>query len=75
MSSHSFEDRPDANVPHEAAVDEAIDDQMARTSAHAAIADPGSPGAAYNQAEMVAIRDALVSVLEVLRDAELIPSS
>jgi hypothetical protein len=65
----------DTNVPHEGAVDDAIDAEMRRTSTHVAIADPASPGAAYVQAEAVAVRDAVVAILAVLRDAELIPSS
>lgn len=65
----------DVHVPQEHEHREMVDDALAATSTHAAIADPASPGGSYNQAEMVAIRNALVSVLEVLRDAELIPSS
>lgn len=75
MQTPDYSGVGDEHVPHEANVDEAIDAQMERTSTHAAIANPGSPGATYVQAEAVAVRDALVSVLEVLRDAELIPAS
>ena len=60
----------DENVPHEAAVDAAIDDQMQRTSTHAAIADvtataisdAAAPGAAYNQTEMTNIRNEVVAL-------------
>jgi hypothetical protein len=65
----------DVNVPHESHVDEAIDDQMARTSDHAAIGDVASPSSGYVQAEAVAARNAINAILAVLRDAELIPSS
>ena len=36
MSEHASSDK---HIPHEAAVDAAVDDQLARTSDHAAIAD------------------------------------
>jgi hypothetical protein len=65
----------DENVPHEAKVADAIDDHMARTSNNAAIPDLASPGASYVQAEAVAARDKINLILEVLREAELIPSS
>jgi hypothetical protein len=65
----------DENVPHEANVADAIDDQMARTSSQAAIPDLASPGSSYVQAEAVAARDKINLILKVLRDAELIPSS
>ena len=115
MSEHASHDE---HVPHEAAHDAAIDDQLRRTSAHAAIADllplapedlvaidtvPLSvPSAAYVEAEAVATQEAVNDiltavtdiqtavnallagysdmyqrvndVLEVLRDAELIPT-
>ena len=60
----------DEHVDHEANVDEAIDDQMKRTSTHAAIADvtataisdAASPGSSYVQAEVVALRTELVAL-------------
>ena len=72
MSEHASQD---ANVPHEANVDRAVDDQLARTSDHAAIADLASPGASYVQAEAVAARNKINEILDVLRDAGLIPSA
>lgn len=63
----------DENVPHEAAHAEATDDQMERTSDHAAIPDLASPSATYVQAEAVAARNKINEILDVLRDAELIP--
>lgn len=75
MSEPDYSGVEDTHVPHEAEVDEAIDEQMKRTSTHAAIANPGSPSSSYVQAEAVAVRDALVDILEVLRDAGLIPTS
>lgn len=85
----------DTNIPHEGAHAEALDDQLVRTSDHAAvadvlataIADAASPGATYVQAEVVALRTEIVALnarqvlmiaavnemLDVLRDAELLP--
>lgn len=65
----------DVHVPEEHEHREMVEDALAAASTHAAIANPGSPGSGYVQAEAVAVRDALVSVLEVLRDAGLIPAS
>ncbi len=70
MSEHASHD---THVPHEAAVDAAIDDQLARTSTHAAIPDLASPSASYVQAEAVAARNKINEILAVLRDAQLIP--
>ena len=64
----------DENVPHEAAHAEATDAQLARTSDHAAIPDLAAPGAAYSQAEATAARDKINEILDVLRDAQLIPT-
>ena len=65
----------DTRVPHETNVDAAVDDQLARTSDHAAIADLASPGSSYVQAEAVAARNKINEILDVLRDAGLIPSA
>ena len=65
----------DRHVPHEAAHAEATDDQLARTSDHAAIADLAAPSAIYVEAEALAARDKINEILDVLRDAELIPTS
>lgn len=75
MSEPDYSGVEDTHVPHEGEVDEAIDAQMERTSTHAAIANPDSPGAGYVQAEAVAVRNAVVDILEVLRDAGLIPAA
>jgi hypothetical protein len=64
---------PDEHVPHEEAHAAATDAQMARTSDHAAIPDLASPSATYVQAEAVAARNKINEILDVLRDAELIP--
>jgi len=68
-------DLDDINVPHEGAHADATDAQMRRTSDHAAIADLAAPSAAYVEAEALAARDKINEILDVLRDAELIPSS
>lgn len=63
----------DENVPHEAEVDAAVDAQLARTSDHAAIADLATPSAAYVEAEAIAMQGKINEILDVLRDAGLIP--
>jgi BarA-like signal transduction histidine kinase len=65
----------DENVPHEAEHAAATDAQMRRTSDHAAIADLAAPSAAYVEAEQIAQTNAINAILDVLRDAELIPSA
>lgn len=62
-------------VLHQDAVEEVIDDQLERTSDHAVIADLASPGASYVQAEAVAARGKINEILDVLRDAGLIPTA
>lgn len=64
----------DTNVPHEAAVDAAVDAQMRRTSTHAAITDATASVAVPTKVEFDAVVTRLNAVLAVLRDAELIPS-
>lgn len=68
MSEHAWRDK---NVSHEAAVDAAIDDQLARTSDHGTVADVSglsaattivpvdSPSSTYVQAEAIASRNAI----------------
>lgn len=75
MSEPTYPHVGDTHIPHEGAVDEAVDAQMRRTSAHAAIADLSVPSAAYVEAEAVAAAAAINKILAVLRDAELIPAS
>jgi hypothetical protein len=65
----------DEHVPHEAEHAKATDAQLARTSDHAAIPDLASPSATYVQAEAVAMRNKVNEILDVLRDAELIPAA
>lgn len=73
MNEHASHDE---HVPHEAEVDAAVDDQLARTSSQAAIAnvtataisDAASPGASYVQAEEVAIRTEVVALNARLQD-------
>jgi len=68
-------DYPDKSVPHEGAHRQVVDERLVDTSDHAAIADLASPGASYVQAEAVAARDKINEILDVLRDAGLIPTS
>ena len=76
MSEPDYSNVDDENVPHEAAVAGAIDDQLARTSDNATIAavtataitDAASPGGSYVQAEVVAIRTEVVALNARLQD-------
>jgi hypothetical protein len=63
----------DTNVPHEAAVDKAVDAQMRRTSNQVAIPNAVVAAAAPTKAEFDALVAKFNLVLGVLRDAELIP--
>jgi hypothetical protein len=65
----------DQHVPHEGAHAQATDAQLARTSDHAAIADLAAPSATYVEAEALAARNKINEILDVLRDAGLIPAS
>jgi hypothetical protein len=65
----------DTNVSGETKIDKAIDDQLARTSSGAFIAAAASPGATYNQAEMVAVRNVANACRQILIDAGLMPAS
>lgn len=65
----------DEYIPHEGAHAEATDAQLARTSDHAAIPDLAAPGAVYAEAEALAARNKINEILDVLRDAGLIPVS
>jgi N-acetylglucosamine kinase-like BadF-type ATPase len=62
-------------VSGETKIDKAIDDQLARTSSGAFIAAAASPGATYNQAEMVAVRNVANACRQILIDAGLMPAS
>jgi hypothetical protein len=66
---------PDEHIPHEQEHADATDAQMARTSDHAAIPDlsPAAASGTYVQAEATATRNKVNEILDVLRDAELIP--
>jgi len=75
MSEPDYSNVRDENVPHEGAIAEAVDDQLARTSDHAAVADLAAPSAAYVEAEALAARNKINEILDVLRDAGLIPAS
>ena len=75
MSDYAGHERPGDTVPHQDEVEGVVDSQLAATSDHAAIADLASPGASYVQAEAVAARDKINEILDVLRDAGLIPTS
>lgn len=56
-------------------VEEVLEEKLAGTSDHAAIADLAAPSAAYVEAEQVAQTNKINEILDVLRDAGLIPAS
>ena len=56
-------------------MDEVIEEKLAATSNHAAIADVVAPSAGYVEAEALAHRNTTNEILDVLRDAGLIPAS
>lgn len=64
----------DRHVPHEDAHRTVIDEQLVRTSDHAAIADLAAPSASYVEAEALAARNKINEILDVLRDSGLIPT-
>jgi len=55
---------------HEAVIGERLDGV---TAENVAIATPASPGATYVQAEVVALRTAIASILTALRNSGIIP--
>lgn len=83
MGDYAGHDRPSDTVPHQDDVEDLIaaeapalvDTQLAATSDHAAIADLSAPSATYVEAEAVAITGKINEILDVLRDAGLIPTS
>lgn len=54
----------------EAVTNEQLDGQIAE---NVAITTPASPGATYVQAEVVALRTAIASILTALRNSKIIP--
>lgn len=65
----------DHHVPHEDAHREVIDEQLQRTSNVGVLADVAAAAAAPTQAEFNALRASHNSVLQVLRDAGLVPTA
>lgn len=65
----------DKNVPNEAHVAKAVDDQMKRTSAQAHIPNAAVAASAPTKAEFDALVAKFNLVLGVLRDAELLPAA
>lgn len=71
----SDEQQPGDKVLHQDAIEEVIGDEFERASDHGVIADLPAASVAYVQAEATATRTTLNAVLDVLRDANLIPSA
>ena len=67
--------RPSDTVPHQDEQEDLIDTQLETTSDHAAIADLAAPSGTYVEAEALAARNKINEILDVLRDAGLIPTS
>jgi hypothetical protein len=63
--------RDDGNILHETDTEASVREDLERSGqvgyTNEEIADPASPGASYVQAEVVALRTAIVAILEVLR--------
>lgn len=74
-SDYAGHQRPGDTVPHQDEQEALIDTQLQATSDHAAIEDLAAPSAAYVEAEALAARNKINEILDVLRDAGLIPSS
>lgn len=66
---------PGDKVLHQDAVEEVIDDQLERTSNVGVLANVPAAAAAPTKAEYDALATSHNSVLQVLRDAGLIPSA
>jgi hypothetical protein len=75
MSDYEGHQRPGDTVPHQDEQEELIDTQLEVTSDHAAIANLATPSATYVEAEAVAAAGKINEILDVLRDAGLIPAS
>ncbi len=66
---------PGDKIPHQDLVEDVVDEQLMRTSDHAVIADLAAPSATYVEAEALASRGKINEILDVLRDAGLIPTA
>lgn len=75
MSDYEGHQRPSDTVPHQDEQEELIGEQLELASDHAAIADLAAPSAAYVEAEALAARNKINEILDVLRDAGLVPPS
>lgn len=68
--------RESDTVPHQSLHEDVVDERLdGVTAENTAIANPASPGASYVQAEVVALRTAIVSILDALRSSGIIPSA
>lgn len=64
------------NILNQDATEGVIDERLdGITAENVAIATPASPGASYVQAEVVALRTAIASILTALRNSKIIPST
>lgn len=70
MSTQKDSDTVLHQAEHTALTNEQLDGQITE---NVAIATPAAPGAAYVQAEVVALRTAIADILTALRSSKIIP--
>lgn len=70
-----MEQRPGDTIPHQQETEGVIDQRLEDTSAVGVLADVPAAAAAPTQAEFNALQASHNSVLQVLRDAGLIPTA
>lgn len=64
--------RPEEVMPHQDKVEQVIDAHLVELGSATPIANPAAPSAGYVQAEATAVRNAVVSILDILRGAGLL---
>jgi len=66
----------DDTILHQDATEGVVDERLDGVDAeNVAIATPASPGVSYVQAEVVALRTAIASILTALRNSGIIPDA
>ena len=75
MSQYAGHEGSEDTVPHQDAHEDLVDEKLASASDHAVIADLAAPSATYVEAEALAARGKINEILDVRRDAGLIPTA
>lgn len=75
MEGEEILHQDDVETVIEENVSENFETNLGAVSDDGVIADPASPGGTYDQAEVVALRTAIVAILNVLREANIIPTA